>query len=61
MCDGYESVLTPAGLGDLTPGALDKLAAGENNANVGKLIYGNTWYLSLIHISTPGTAGPARR
>lgn len=44
MCDGYESVLTPAGLGDLTPGALDKLAAGENNANVGKLIYGNTWY-----------------
>ena len=39
-----ESVLTPAGLGDLTPGALDKLAAGENNANVGKLIYGNTWY-----------------
>ena len=44
VCDGYESVLTPAGLGDLTPGALDKLAAGENNANVGKLIYGNTWY-----------------
>ena len=23
---------------------LDKLAAGENTANVGKLIYGNTWY-----------------
>ena len=44
VCDGYESVLTPAGLGDLTPGALDKLAAGENTANVGKLIYGNTWY-----------------
>ena len=44
VCDGYESVLTPAGLGDLTPSALDKLAAGENNANVGKLIYGNTWY-----------------
>ena len=44
VCDGYESVLTPAGLDDLTPGALDKLAAGENTANVGKLIYGNTWY-----------------
>lgn len=44
VCDGYESVLTPAGLGDLTPSALDKLAAGENTANVGKLIYGNTWY-----------------
>ena len=44
VCDGYESVLTPAGLGDLTPGALDKLTAGENTANVGKLIYSNTWY-----------------
>ena len=44
VCDGYESVLTPAGLGDLTPSALDKLTAGENTANVGKLIYGNTWY-----------------
>ena len=44
VCDGYESVLTPAGLGDLTPSALDKLAARENTANVGKLIYGNTWY-----------------
>ena len=44
VCDGYESVLTPAGLDDLTPSALDKLTAGENNANVGKLIYGNTWY-----------------
>ena len=44
VCDGYESVLTPAGLGDLTPGALDSLAPGENTANVGKLIYSNTWY-----------------
>ena len=44
VCDGYESVLTPAGLGDLTPSALDKLTAGENTANVGKLIYSNTWY-----------------
>lgn len=44
VCDGYESVLTPEGLGDLTPSALDKLTAGENTANVGKLIYSNTWY-----------------
>ena len=44
VCDGYESVLTPAGLGDLTPSALDSLAPGENTANVGKLIYSNTWY-----------------
>ena len=32
------------GLGDLTPSALDSLAPGENTANVGKLIYSNTWY-----------------
>lgn len=44
VCDGYESVLTPAGLGDLTPSVLDGLAPGENTANVGKLIYSNTWY-----------------
>ena len=44
VCDGYESVLTPAGLGDLTPSALDSLAPRENTANVGKLIYSNTWY-----------------
>ena len=44
VCDGYESVLTPAGLGDLTPSALDSLTPGENTANVGKLIYSNTWY-----------------
>lgn len=44
VCDGYESVLTPVGLGDLTPSALDSLAPGENTANVGKLIYSNTWY-----------------
>ena len=38
------TVLTPAGLGDLTPSALDSLAPGANTANVGKLIYSNTWY-----------------
>ena len=29
VCDGYESVLTPAGLGDLTPGALEAGRRGE--------------------------------
>lgn len=44
VCDGYESVLTPDTMESLTPSALDSLSPGENSANVGKLIYGNTWY-----------------
>ena len=45
-CDGYETVLTPEFLkDDLTPGKLNSVkATGSDNANVGKLIYGDTWY-----------------
>jgi hypothetical protein len=44
VCDGYEGVLTVDFLTGLTPSALDHVAAGGNNGNVGKLIYGSTWY-----------------
>ena len=44
VCDGYESVLTPAFLDGVTPSALRDVSAGENNGNVGKLIYGDRWY-----------------
>lgn len=44
VCDGYEAVLTPDTMAALTPSGLDSLQPGENDANVGKLIYGNTWY-----------------
>lgn len=44
VCDGYESVLTEEFLHGVTPSALDHVAAGGNNGNVGKLIYGDTWY-----------------
>ena len=44
VCDGYESVLTPAFLNGLVPSALDQLSAARNDGNVGKLIYGDTWY-----------------
>lgn len=45
-CDGYETVLTPEFLeDDLTSGKLDSAAPlSSGDANVGKLIYGNTWY-----------------
>ena len=44
VCDGYESVLTPAFLDGVTPSALRDISAGENSGNVGKLIYGDRWY-----------------
>lgn len=44
-CDGYETVLTPELMEGLTPGVLDGIkATGGDDANVGKLIYGDTWY-----------------
>ena len=46
VCDGYETVLTPAFLEDVTPAALDRLQADKNTGNVGKLIYGETWYFA---------------
>ena len=43
-CDGYETVLTPEMLPELTPTVLDALRPSEKKSNVGKLIYGTTWY-----------------
>ena len=46
VCDGYETVLTLDFLNDdLTPGKLSSVKpTGSDSANVGKLIYGDTWY-----------------
>ena len=46
VCDGYETVLTPAGLDELTPSALQRLTAVKSDGNAGKLIYGDTWYFA---------------
>ena len=45
-CDGYETVLTPEFLqDDLTAGKLNSVKPlNSDAANVGKLIYGDTWY-----------------
>lgn len=46
-CDGYEQTLTPASLQTLTPEKLDAVSGGGQEGNVGKLIYGDTWYYAF--------------
>lgn len=49
-CDGYETVLTPDFLADdLTAGKLNGIQPlNIDSANVGKLIYGDTWYYAAV-------------
>ena len=44
VCDGYETVLTTAFLEDVTPEKLARLQPAGTGSNMGKLIYGDTWY-----------------
>ena len=44
VADGYETVLTLDFLKDLTPSALGSVQKESVSADVGKLIYGATWY-----------------
>lgn len=44
VCDGYETVLTKAFLAEVTPGKLARLRPVDEQSNMGKLIYGDTWY-----------------
>ncbi|MBQ7485038.1 MAG: hypothetical protein IJT78_00230 [Oscillospiraceae bacterium] len=48
VCDGYESVLTPDILPSVTPSSLQHITPGENTGNVGKMIYGDTWYYAAV-------------
>ncbi|MBQ2061108.1 MAG: hypothetical protein II458_00315 [Oscillospiraceae bacterium] len=43
-CDGYEAILKPEFLADVTPSALQRITPASSNGNAGKLIYGDTWY-----------------
>ena len=49
-CDGYETVLTPEFLkDDVTASKLNSVRAADSSAaNVGKLIYGDTWYYAAV-------------
>ena len=49
LVDGYESLLTPERIHDLTPSALQELInnpAGEDSGAIGKLITSDTWYFA---------------
>ena len=46
--DGYESVLTPEFLENVTPAALAQIQKKEEPADAGKLIYGDTWYYTAV-------------
>lgn len=48
VCDGYETVLTPELLWDLTPSRLQGLSAQSLSDEVGKMIYGDTWYYAAV-------------
>lgn len=59
LVDGYESLLTPETVYELTPTSLQELInspAGENSESMGKLITSDTWYFAA---NLPQTA--ARR
>ena len=47
VCDGYEAALSPEFLEDLTPAKLASISGGGQEGNVGKLIYGDTWYYAF--------------
>lgn len=47
VSDGYEAALTPDFLQDLTPAKLAGIGSAEQAGNVGKLIYGDTWYYAF--------------
>jgi len=44
VTDGYEGVLTPEALNEMTPSMLNTLQPVEENSTVGKIIEGTTWY-----------------
>lgn len=47
--DGYETVLTPDVLADMTPSALDALEPDpEVSSNVGRLVLGDSWYYTAV-------------
>lgn len=47
VCDGYEGLLTPAVLEGVTPSTLASVSGSDRVGNVGKLIYGDTWYYAF--------------
>lgn len=63
VCDGYETVLRPDMLTQLSPAMLRSIKPQSAPADVGKLIYGDTWYyavnLSEDEVARLGDSGVA--
>ena len=47
VVDGYESVLTPDMLAELTPSRLSELKSDGSDSDLGKLILGDDWYYAV--------------
>ena len=57
VVDGYESVLTPATLGELTPTALAGIQPAEGaGSHLGKLVRGKCWYYAAAVTEETATA-----
>lgn len=47
VCDGYETLLTPEALQEITPSGFAALRPAQTESSVGKLIYGDCWYYAV--------------
>lgn len=49
VVDGYETVLTPESILEMTPSQLDRVEAdGQTDSEVGKLVLGTSWYYAAV-------------
>jgi hypothetical protein len=56
VVDGYETVLTPACLEELTPSALNNIQPEGTVSDLGKLITGTTWYYAASMAASDAAA-----
>jgi hypothetical protein len=62
VVDGYETVLTPLGLSDLTPSTLATVQADTSAlSDVGKLILGQEWYYAAVMSTSEAQAMQKRQ
>lgn len=48
LVDGYETVLTPESLREMTPSAYRSIAPAADTGGVGKMVYGSAWYFVTL-------------
>ena len=64
VVDGYESILTPSSLDEMTVEQFDKTVAqqpsAENSNSLGKIVKGFNWYLAAKIPARPGVCRSVR-